>query len=210
MIVTSSDCACTYEANTKQLPLLALLHTFVHILESWHGWNGMHFIRVQGNCQFDESAWGCYANEGHQNIPSTTSHCCRHLRVESSLFAKLIQYDVRFTRVNITAPFGDHLSICNVSRVTAVPFHDMRASNTLVVQELPNGVKSLALRLSVEEISMPECRDFMTDSILEDVKVDLTTCHRDSWCPNCANIFYTQEHCEAVTLRPEWANLIND
>ena len=68
----------------------------------------------------------------------------------------------------------------------------------------------MAVRLSVEEISMPECRDLTTDSILEDVKRDLMTCHRDSWCPKHAKLFYTQEHYKAVTLRPKRANLIND
>ena len=56
---------------------------------------------------------------------------------------------------------------------------------------------------------MPEVRDFTADSILEDVKVDLTKCHRDSWWPKCAKSLYTQEHCKAVTLRPNRANLIH-
>ena len=132
----------------------------------------MRVIRMQGGYHFDESASGCYAKEGHQNIPCTTSHCCGHLLLTSSLFALHIQYEVRFTRFNITAPFGDHLSVCNVYRVTGVPFPDICTSDTPAVQQLSNGVNILALRLSLEEISMPECQDFTTDLILEDVKVD--------------------------------------
>ena len=102
---------------------------------------------------------------------------------------------MRFTKFNILAPFGDQLRIFNVSRVTALPFQEVCAPNAPAVQELSNGVEIVALSPSVEEIWMPEIRDFTADSILEDVKVDLTTCHRDSWWPKRAKIFYTQEHC---------------
>ena len=106
----------------------------------------MLFTRVQGKCQYDESLLDCYANKGRQNISCKTSHCCSHLRLRPSLFALRIQYDVRFTKCNVTAPFGYDLSICNVSRVTAVPFKDMCASNTPAVRELANGVNNVALR----------------------------------------------------------------
>ena len=117
---------------------------------------------------------------------------------------------MRFTKFNISAPFGDQLRIFNVSRVTALPFQEVCAPNAPAVQKLSNGVEIVALSPSVEEISMPEIRDFTADSILEDVKVDLTSCHIDSWWPKRAKIFYTQEHCKAVTLRPNRANLVND
>ena len=82
----------------------------------------MRFIRVQSKCHFDETACGCYANEAYQDIPCITSHCCSHLRLESSLFAWNIQYHVQFTKCNTASPVGDHLSVLNVSRVIAVPF----------------------------------------------------------------------------------------
>ena len=65
-------------------------------------------------------------------------------------------------------------------------------------QELSNGVNILALRPTVEEISMPERRVFTTDSILADVKVDFMTYDSDSWRPKRAKILYTQEHCKTV------------